>query len=114
MKETPNSNSVEKKQQIKSTDVSTNDYELPVICDLDTIRTLIRKKTGRIVDVRKQEEYEQGHIPTAVSLPLAHLLSRDSPEGIVDILESVGVSDKLPVVVYDDTFGALAARVAWT
>jgi thiosulfate/3-mercaptopyruvate sulfurtransferase len=41
-------------------------------------------------------------------------LSRDSPEGIVNILESLGVSDKLPVVVYDDTFGALAARVAWT
>ena len=114
MKETPNSKSVVKKQQISSTDISTNDYELPVICDIDTIRTLIRKKTGRIVDVRKQEEYEQGHIPTAVSLPLAHLLSRDSPEGIVNILESLGVSDKLPVVVYDDTFGALAARVAWT
>ena len=30
------------------------------------------------------------------------------------ILESLGVSDKLPVVVYDDTFGALGARVAWT
>ena len=114
MKETPNSKSVVKKQQISSTDGSTNDYELPVICDIETIRTLIRKKTGRIVDVRKQEEYEQGHIPTAVSLPLAHLLSRDSPEGIVNILESLGVSDKLPVVVYDDTFGALAARVAWT
>jgi thiosulfate/3-mercaptopyruvate sulfurtransferase len=47
-------------------------------------------------------------------MPLAQVLSKDSPEGIVDILENIGVSDKLPVIVYDDTFGALAARVAWT
>jgi thiosulfate/3-mercaptopyruvate sulfurtransferase len=30
------------------------------------------------------------------------------------MMEELGISDKTPVVVYDDTFGALAARVAWT
>ena len=97
-----------------STSSTLKNNDLPVVCDIDTLRTLIRKKAARIVDVRKKEEYQDGHIPTAVSLPLAELLSKDSPEGIVDILESIGVSDRLPVVVYDDTFGALAARVAWT
>ena len=29
-------------------------------------------------------------------------------------MQNAGISDKMPVVVYDDTFGALAARVAWT
>ncbi len=90
-------------------------YKLPIVCDVDTLRTLIRKKAEvRVVDVRRIEDYKKGHIPTAVSLPLAVLLSNDSPEQIVKLLEGLGISDKIPVVVYDDTFGALAARVAWT
>jgi len=88
--------------------------KLPIVCDVDTLRTLIRKKTVRVVDVRKTEDYKKGHISTAVSLPLAQIISNDTPEQIIQILENIGVSDKIPVVVYDDTFGALAARVAWT
>ncbi len=94
---------------------TTTAYKLPIVCDVDTLRTLIRKKAEvRVVDVRRIEDYKKGHIPTAVSLPLAVLLSNDLPEQIVKLLESLGISDKMPVVVYDDTFGALAARVAWT
>ena len=91
-----------------------SNFQLSVICDADTLRTLIRKKTVRVVDVRKVQEYEGEHIPTAVSLPLAQLLAKNTPSEIVECLESLGISDKMPVVVYDDTFGALAARVAWT
>jgi thiosulfate/3-mercaptopyruvate sulfurtransferase len=91
-----------------------NDNLLPIICTIDTLRTLIKKKLVRVVDVRKAEDYQQEHIPTAVSLPLAVLLEKDTPEGVVDILENLGISDKMPAVIYDDTFGALAARVAWT
>ncbi len=90
------------------------DFEIPVICDADTLRTLIRKGTVRVVDVRKSEDYLQEHIPTAVSLPLARLLENDVPQKVIDILQNLGISDKMPVVIYDDTFGALAARVAWT
>jgi thiosulfate/3-mercaptopyruvate sulfurtransferase len=89
-------------------------YKLPIVCDVETLRALIRKKTVRVVDVRRIEDYKKGHIPTAVSLPLATLLSNDSPEQIVKLLENLGIYDEMPVVVYDDTFGALAARVAWT
>ncbi|MGI0052169.1 MAG: sulfurtransferase [Nitrososphaeraceae archaeon] len=89
-------------------------YKLPIVCDVETLRALIRKKAARVVDVRRIEDYKKGHIPTAVSLPLANLLSNDSPEQIVKLLETLGIYDEMPVVVYDDTFGALAARVAWT
>ncbi|HJY14995.1 MAG TPA: rhodanese-like domain-containing protein, partial [Nitrososphaeraceae archaeon] len=88
--------------------------KLPIVCDVETLRALIRKKAVRVVDVRRIEDYKKGHIPTAVSLPLANLLSNDSPEQIVKLLENLGIYDEMPVVVYDDTFGALAARVAWT
>ena len=102
------------KLEDKNVDDSNNDNLLPIICTIDTLRTLIKKKLVRVVDVRKAEDYQQEHIPTAVSLPLAVLLEKDTPEGVVDILESLGISDKMPTVIYDDTFGALAARVAWT
>lgn len=88
--------------------------QLPIVCDADTLRSLVRKKAVRVVDVRKADDYKQEHIPTAVSLPLARVLENDTPEKIVGIMEELGISDKTPVVIYDDTFGALAARVAWT
>jgi len=89
-------------------------FQLPLICDEETLCTLIRKEAVRIVDVRRTEEYQLEHISTAASLPLAQLLADDSPNGIVAILENLGISDTMPVVIYDDTFGALAARVAWS
>lgn len=84
------------------------------VCDIDTLRTLIKKNKVRIVDVRKKEDYLKGHIKTAVSLPLAELLANDDPESIITILNKLGISENIPVVIYDDTFGALASRVAWS
>jgi thiosulfate/3-mercaptopyruvate sulfurtransferase len=102
-----------KKKEAKVSDEE--DFKLPIVCDADTLRSLIRrKKSVRVVDVRKAEDYQREHIPTAVSLPLARVLENDQPEKIVAFLEELGISDSTPVVVYDDTFGALAARVAWT
>jgi thiosulfate/3-mercaptopyruvate sulfurtransferase len=91
-----------------------NHFQLPIICDVDCLLTLIQQKAVRVVDVRKAEDYQEEHIPTAGSLPLAQLLEKDTPVEIIDILQDLGILDKMPVVVYDDTFGALAARVAWT
>lgn len=87
---------------------------LNLLCDIDTLRTLIKKNKVRVVDVRKRDEYLKGHIKTAVSLPLAELLSQDDPEAIIKILNNLGISDNTLVVIYDDTFGALASRVAWS
>jgi thiosulfate/3-mercaptopyruvate sulfurtransferase len=95
--------------------VSEEDFKLPILCDADTLRSLIRKKKSvRVVDVRRAEDYQLEHITTAVSLPLGRVLENDMPEKIVGILEELGISENTPVVVYDNTFGALAARVAWT
>lgn len=93
---------------------SVSAVQLAIVCDADTLRSLVRKKAVRVVDVRKADDYNQEHIPTAVSLPLARVLENDTPEKVVAIMEELGISDKMPVVIYDDTFGALAARVAWT
>jgi thiosulfate/3-mercaptopyruvate sulfurtransferase len=90
-------------------------YSIPdTVCDVNTLSILIRKKNVRVVDVRKEEEYAIEHIPGAVSLPLAKILEKESPARCIELLQDIGVNEDLPVVTYDDTFGALAARVAWT
>jgi thiosulfate/3-mercaptopyruvate sulfurtransferase len=90
-------------------------YSIPdTVCDVNTLSILIRKKNVRVVDVRKEEEYVREHIPGAVSLPLAKILEKESPARCIELLQDIGVNEDLPVVTYDDTFGALAARVAWT
>ena len=80
---------------------------------VDIVRTKINDDSLRLLDVRREDDYNQGHIPNAVNLPLASLLSDDSPENVVKLAEDMGIADDTQVVIYDDTFGALASRVAW-
>ena len=82
--------------------------------DSDTVRSKINDDSVRLVDVRREEEYNQGHIINAINLPLATLLADDSPENVVKLIEKMGITDDTTVIVYDDTFGALASRVAWS
>ena len=90
-----------------------NEITHPTV-NVDTIRSKINDDSVRLIDVRREEDYNQGHIPNAVNLPLASLLSGDSPESTVKLFEELGIADDTKVVVYDDTFGALASRVVWT
>lgn len=82
--------------------------------DADHLRGQLRDNSIRIIDVRRAEDYKKDHIPKSVNLPLAELLADDSPEKVLKIAQNLGIDDQTPVVVYDDTFGALASRVAWT
>jgi thiosulfate/3-mercaptopyruvate sulfurtransferase len=104
-----------KKLQGRGSGQESEYYSIPdTVCDVNTLSSMIRKKNVRVVDVRKEEEYIKEHIPGAVSLPLAKILEKESPQRCVELLQDIGVNEDLPVVTYDDTFGALAARVAWT
>ena len=90
-----------------------NEITHPTV-DVDAVRSKINDNSVRLIDVRREEDYNLGHIPNAVNLPLASLLSSDSPESAVKLFEELGIADDTNAVVYDDTFGALASRVAWT
>ena len=90
------------------------DRKYPIIINPNQLIKSTTKKSVRVVDVRKTEEYNDGHIPSAISIPLADVLNAESIEIVVSLFANVGIDDNIHVVVYDDTFGALAARVAWT
>lgn len=69
--------------------------------------------------------YEQGHIPGAVYVELAEVLSDPeapesegrhplpSPEGFAHGLALAGVSDRTPIIAYDDSGCVTAARLVW-
>ncbi len=85
-----------------------------ITIDADTLRSEIRDKSVTVLDIRKEEDYKAGHIPGSINFPLASLLADDSPEKVLQYAQSFGIDDETAVAVYDDTFGALASRVAWT
>ena len=85
-----------------------------VTASTDSVRSETRDNSIRVIDVRHQNDYKQDHIPNAVNLPLSTLLSDDTPSRVLKLVNTLGIDDQIPVVVYDDTFGALASRVAWT
>ena len=84
-----------------------------VTIDIDGMRSALKDKSIRVIDVRRESEYKQDHISSAVNLPLADLLSADTAEHVIKLANSVGIDNDTRVAIYDDTFGALASRVAW-
>lgn len=91
----------------------------PILVEPEELYKRIRDKdpTIMILDVRREDEYAKEHIPSAVSLPLARVIESMDPLVLARLFSSIGLditNDERHVIVYDDTFGALASRVAWT
>ena len=71
-----------------------------IITSADILRTLIRRNSVRVVDVRKEDEYKKEHIKTAISIPLATVLENDSSERIVQLLEPVSYTHLTLPTIY--------------
>ena len=75
----------------------------------------------RIVDVRGEEAYREGHIPGAVNLPSRLLFANiGGVEGMLPPADNValifgraGIGNDTVVVAYDDSGGLFAARLFW-
>jgi thiosulfate/3-mercaptopyruvate sulfurtransferase len=92
---------------------------------LVTPEELSREMAGRepplVIDLRPTEEYCENHLPGAVHLDLFGISSVDTDPAplkaffwiIEHLLASRGVSNDVPVVVYDDSSGVRAARAFW-
>ncbi len=85
-----------------------------VTSDPDDVISEIKDKSVTVVDVRRPEEYKTSHIHSAVNLPLSNLLSDDNPERVAKLVGAMGIDDSTHVIIYDDTFGALSSRLAWS
>ena len=84
-------------------------------------RELVVSEPPLVIDLRPVENYCENHLPGAVHLDLFGISSIDTDPAplkaffwiIEHLLASRGVSNDIPVVVYDDTSGIRAARAFW-
>ncbi len=75
-----------------------------------------------IVDVGSAENYARGHVPGAIHLPYAWLISGAPPapgtmantDQLEQVLNHLGITPNSHVVVYDDDGGGHAGRLLWT
>ena len=87
----------------------------------DLSRELSNGRKPLLIDLRPAEDFCENHLPGAVHLDLFGISSIDTDPAplraffwiIEHLLASRGVSNDVPVVVYDDTSGIRAARAFW-
>src|SRR5215216_6508253 len=93
----------------------------PLVTPDDLSRELASSRPPLLIDLRPAENYCTGHLPLAVHLDLFGISSIDTDPAplnaffwiIEHLLASRGVSNEVPVVVYDETTGIRAARAFW-
>jgi thiosulfate/3-mercaptopyruvate sulfurtransferase len=76
----------------------------------------------RILDARLPDSYAEGHIPSALHIDLAALRTHKGgvdgmlieSDAFAAIMGRLGIDQDTGVVIYDDYYGQLAARIAWS
>jgi thiosulfate/3-mercaptopyruvate sulfurtransferase len=88
----------------------------------DELEALRGNENLIIVDLCKDKQYVQAHIPGAYHVPYISIVKIDKPvmgllpdnEVFSGILSSLGIHKKSLIVAYDDEGGGCAARFVWT
>lgn len=96
--------------------------ELPLVVEPAELQQHIGSSSIVIVDLSKPGVYAQYHIPGAVHLDYAEILTARPPvmgllpdaASLGDTLSALGITPHHHVVVYDDEGGAKACRFLWT
>lgn len=96
------------------------------IVNVDELASTLDSDEVVILDVRSAEDYESGHIPGAVSLPISWLERVEvledgtevknlvlGPDDITPVFQDAGIDRRSHVVIYDAGRHVLAARVFW-
>jgi thiosulfate/3-mercaptopyruvate sulfurtransferase len=94
-----------------------------LVVSVDWLRQNLRAANVRVVDARPAADYEKGHIPGAVSLPVAETFDPGKDKNYPDTKEKLealfggkGIGDDLRVVAYDSGSGTdtTGGRLFWT
>jgi thiosulfate/3-mercaptopyruvate sulfurtransferase len=95
---------------------------MPLLVAPDELaREMESSRPPLVIDLRPVENYCENHLPRAVHLDLFGISSIDTDPAplnaffwiIEHLLASRGVSNEVPVVVYDESSGIRAARAFW-
>jgi thiosulfate/3-mercaptopyruvate sulfurtransferase len=85
---------------------------------VETAELAARAEQVRIIDVRPEPQYQQGHIPGAVHFDVRKLRTQDfdsgylpTPAEFARLAGEIGIDNHTPVVIYDEGPSARAARL---
>lgn len=100
--------------------------DIAPIVSTDWLETNLNNSKLKILDIRKLEEYKEGHIPGALSSFYGAWAPKKgnnqnelpSPDDLTDLIQSNGVTDDSLIVIVGKSDSALdlvgITRVAWT
>ena len=96
--------------------------ELPLLIEPEQLEPLLGSERLLLVDLCKDSTYGQIHIPGAVHLPYAQIVTGrqpvfgllPEPEQLQAVFTAYGIGDQTHVVAYDDEGGGNACRLLWT
>ncbi|MDH5517346.1 MAG: sulfurtransferase [Gammaproteobacteria bacterium] len=96
--------------------------DLPLVIDPDQLDSIVSSNNILLVDMCKAEQYSKGHIPGAIYLDYALIISGEKPvmgrlpetDKLNQALSSIGLTKDSHVIAYDDEGGGKAARLIWT
>ena len=96
-------------------------YNPHALIEPTELMNLEGKEHISIIDFRKREDFDKGHIPGAIPIWRTDIEDRDAPvrgliasrEAMESLLSGLGISSEDTLVVYDDRGGVDAARLWW-
>ena len=99
-----------------------SELNLPLLVEPSQLEPLMADEQLLIVSVDSQQRYSERHVPTAVHLPYAKLITKSKfaqglmPElpDICEALSSIGLTPDMHVVAYDDDGSGRASRLLLT
>lgn len=95
---------------------------LPLLLSPQTLAGVLGEKNLLIVDLGKEQVYQQAHVPGAIHLDFRRLQKGEPPApGLMPDLETlsalfseIGLTPDTHVIAYDDEGGGWAGRLLWT
>lgn len=96
--------------------------QLPMLIEAQSLADRLEDAKLLIVHVASAESYANGHVPGAVHLPPAALVSGIKPATgslpeaarLSEVFSALGLSEARHVIAYDDEGGGWAGRLLWT
>jgi thiosulfate/3-mercaptopyruvate sulfurtransferase len=91
------------------------------LIEVDEFKRMVNQPNIRLLDFRKKEDYEIGHIKGALSIWRTDIEDRSypytgmmaSPEQVESLFSNLGIASTDTIIVYDDNGLCNAARLWW-
>jgi rhodanese-related sulfurtransferase len=92
-----------------------------LLVDTTWVAEHLNDPTVRVIDMRSPSDYEAGHIPNAVNVPVDTIAStidnismQYDPDEVQAALNHIGLTPDMTAVIYDDLGMMNSARLFWT